>query len=120
MGIVVVYMDEEFDPDECEACNVDDLSAMGGEYEFCAYRVELPCEPVGVECGEPSAAPSDKLTEPPTIKPTVSPTIKPTASPTNKPTVSPTPIPTEPSTVAPTPCPPDDPILIDIEGTTMY
>jgi len=40
---VVAYMDEGFDPEECEACNVDDLEAMGGEYSFCAYRIELPC-----------------------------------------------------------------------------
>ncbi|OEU06771.1 hypothetical protein FRACYDRAFT_253369 [Fragilariopsis cylindrus CCMP1102] len=53
---IVVYMEQEFDPEECEACNVDDLSQMGGT--FCAYRVEIPCETISVECGEPSAAPS--------------------------------------------------------------
>merc|ERR1711865_379974 len=58
---IVVYMDEDFEPDECEACNVDDLSDMGGNYSFCAYRVEIPCEPVSVECGAPSTAPSEPI-----------------------------------------------------------
>ena len=49
---IVVYMDESFDPEECEACNVDDLEAMGGDYKFCAYRVEIACAPVSVECGD--------------------------------------------------------------------
>lgn len=58
---VVVYMDENFEPKGCEACNVDALADMGGTYEFCAYRVEIPCEPLSVECGEPSAAPSGSM-----------------------------------------------------------
>ena len=37
---VVIYFDESFDPEECQACDVDDLSDMGGK--FCAYRVEIP------------------------------------------------------------------------------
>jgi hypothetical protein len=47
---VVVYFDKEFDPEECEACNVVDLVDMGGTYEFCAYSVEIPCDPISVEC----------------------------------------------------------------------
>merc|ERR1712100_692486 len=105
-AIVVVYMDEEFEPDECEACNVDDLADMGGDYEFCAYRVELPCEPITVECGEPSAAPSGSYcpssaptdapsqsmapSDGPSLTPSGSPTSDPTVSPTSKPTGSPT------------------------------
>merc|ERR1712183_55174 len=56
--VIVVYLDKEFDPDECEACDVYDLADMGGSYEFCAYRVEIPCDKISVECGSPSAAPS--------------------------------------------------------------
>jgi len=134
-AIVVVYMDEDFEPDECEACNVDDLSDMGGDYEFCAYRVELPCEPITIECGEPSAAPSGSFypssapteepsesfepSSPPTESPTASPTKTPTASPTDSPSSSPS-DPIDPVITGPPVCPPSDPILIDIEGETMY
>merc|ERR1712238_115365 len=88
-AIVVVYMDEEFEPEECEACNVDDLSEMGGDYKFCAYRVELPCEPVSVECGEPSSAPSGSFY--PSITPSQSPTesVAPSTTPSTSPSVSP-------------------------------
>merc|ERR1712072_955742 len=37
--MVVVYTDETFEPDNCDACSIDELTEMGGEYEFCAYRV---------------------------------------------------------------------------------
>merc|ERR1712238_171056 len=86
---IVVYMDEEFEPEECEACNVDDLSEMGGNYKFCAYRVELPCGPVSVECGEPSAGPSGSFY--PSIAPSESPTdsVAPSTRPTSSPSVSP-------------------------------
>merc|ERR1711907_500431 len=131
-ALIVVYMDEAFDPDECEACNVDDLASMGGDYEFCAYRVEPPCEPITVECGEPSAfpsgsyypssapteapsqsmAPSDGPSLTPSGSPTSDPTVKPTKSPTSKPTSSPTDLPetieTPPPTGSPTECPPSD------------
>jgi hypothetical protein len=143
---VVVYMDEEFEPDECEACNVDDLSEMGGEYKFCAYRVELPCEPVSVECGEPSAAPSGSYfpssapsesptdsTKPsasPTSSPSASPTATPTSSPSASPTATPTTLPSSsPTTMSPTgtilailppTCPESEPILISNDGETMY
>jgi hypothetical protein len=39
---IVVYLGSEFNPEECDACNVEDLSDMGGK--FCAYSVEIPCE----------------------------------------------------------------------------
>jgi len=140
-AIVIVYMDEEFEPEECEACNVDDLSEMGGDYKFCAYRVELPCEPVSVECGEPSAGPSGSAL--PSSEPSQSPTksVSPSSSPSSGPSVPPSRLLTRsptssPSNVKPTPssltgpttapsdtptkCPPDDPILIDINGSTMY
>jgi len=64
--LVVVYLDDYFDPDDCEACNVDDIADMGGNHEFCAYVVEIPCEPVSVECGEPTSEPSDSPTKAPT------------------------------------------------------
>jgi len=145
---IVVYMDEDFDPDECEACNVDDLSEMGGT--FCAYRVEIPCEPTSVECGEPSAAPSDSFypssapsnsptesmypSSVPTSYPSTVPTRAPTEKPTDEaetqeptvtrrtasPTTAPTNEPTSSPSTEPTECPPDDPILIDINGSTMY
>jgi len=62
---IVVYFDTNFDPEECEACNREDLASKGGDYEFCAYQVEIPCEPVSVECGEPSAEPSIAPTKAP-------------------------------------------------------
>ena len=80
---VVIYFDESFDPEECQACDVDDLSNMGGK--FCAYRVEIPCEPVSVDCGEPSAAPSGSFY--PSSAPSESPTKS--ASPSGSPSVSP-------------------------------
>jgi hypothetical protein len=162
---IVVYMEQEFDPEECEACNVDDLSQMGGT--FCAYRVEIPCETISVECGEPSAAPSGSYfpssapsesptesskpssspTGSPSASPSGSPSVEPSASPTRSPTNSPSNSPSDSPTVAPstfeptyaeaelffptpepstapsgtpTKCPRDDPILIDINGSTMY
>jgi hypothetical protein len=126
---VVVYLDATFDPDKCDACNVDDLSEMGGNSEFCAYRVEIPCDTMEVECGEPSAQPSgsfypssvptpspSKSQEPtpaptgtPTSSPTPSPTTSPTPSPTSSPTSSPTPSPTSSPTPSPTEKTPTDP-----------
>merc|ERR1712194_615538 len=101
-AIVVVYMDEEFEPEVCEACNVDDLSEMGGDYKFCAYRVELPCEPVSVECGKPSAAPTPSPSVTPSAAPTPSPSVTPSdgpslypsSTPTNKPSLYPSSTPT--------------------------
>merc|ERR1712008_209777 len=45
---IVVYMDDGFNPDECVACDVEDLSDMGGA--FCAYRLQIPCEKMPVVC----------------------------------------------------------------------
>jgi len=131
---VVVFMDDAFDPDDCEACNADDLSEMGGNYEFCAYRIEIPCEPVEVECGEPSASPSGSFypssepTDSPTVSmaPTDAPTKSPSESPTDSPTSSPTSGPSSPPSegldrVPPEPvCPEREAILIANEGETMY
>merc|ERR1712085_215666 len=110
---IVVYMDEEFEPEVCEACNVDDLSEMGGDYKFCAYRVELPCEPVSVECGKPSAAPTPS----PSVTPSDGPSLYPSSTPTNKPSLTAV---TVTPTTNPTKCPPSDPILIANDGETMY
>jgi len=109
-AVVVVYMDEEFEPDECEACNVDDLSELGGDLEFCAYRVELPCDPIPIECGEPSASPSEDPTSLPTIKSSLSPSSSPSASlsdaPSDGPSLSPSGKPSaSPSTLAPSESP---------------
>jgi len=86
---VVVYLDDYFDPEDCEACNVDDLADLGGDYEFCAYVVEVPCEPVSVECGVPTSEPSNSPTKAPTAAPTNSPTKEPTNEPTDSPSASP-------------------------------
>jgi len=106
-AIIVVYMDEEFGPDVCEACNVDDLSEMGGEYKFCAYRVELPCEPISVECGEPSVSPTASPSVSPSDGLSSSPSDGPTKSPSTSPTTSLSSIPTITPTVEPTAAPSD-------------
>jgi len=106
---IVVYLDQYFDPEECEACNVDDLNQKGGDYEFCAYRVEIPCDSVPVECGEPTATPSALPSSTPSAShsqtPTASPSDSPSLSPTKAPTASPTVSPTKAPTNAPTDSP---------------
>merc|ERR1712238_632022 len=120
---VVVYMDASFEPEECQACNAVDLSEMGGN--FCAYRVEIPCETISVECGEPSGAPSGSFypssapsegptkspapSSNPTALPSASPTDAPTKSPTNAPTNAPTGNPTEGPTTSPSTSPSSSP-----------
>jgi len=106
---IVVYLDEEFDPNECEACNTNDLAELGGDYKFCAYRVEIPCESVPVECGEPSAEPSGSFY--PSSAPSESPTesAKPSSSPTSSPSESPSKNPTKQPTLAPTNAPTESP-----------
>lgn len=134
-ALVVVYMDEEFEPDECEACNVDDLADMGGDYEFCAYRVELPCEPITVECGEPSAAPSGSYypssaptgaptessepSSPPTGSPSASPTKAPIAEVITEPPVDPTDSPSDAPTPSPSLMPSDGPSLAPSDGPSL-
>merc|ERR1712196_563021 len=94
---IVVYLDETFEPEDCAACNADDLLGMGGNYKFCAYRVEVPCEPMTVECGEPSASPSGSFypssapSETPTdsVMPSDGPSLTPSDSPTGEPTAIP-------------------------------
>lgn len=115
---VVVYMDDAFEPDECEACDADDLTDVGGGYEFCAYRVEIPCEPMIVECGEPSSAPTGEPTQSPTSGPTTSPSVVPTGSsdsPTNLPSQFPTSL-EQPEDG----CPENPAVLIGSDGETMY
>lgn len=119
---VVVYFDPDFDPDKCEGCNVDDLSSIGGDYEFCAYRIEVPCDKEEVPCGEPSAEPSGSFypSEAPSEAPTksVSPSVAPTASPTASPTDSPT---TATPSASPTDsCPESTAVLVSNEGETLY
>jgi len=45
---ISVYTGADFDFEECDACDVDDTSYMNGS--FCAYTVEIPCEPIHVDC----------------------------------------------------------------------
>merc|ERR1712232_1222944 len=102
---------------DSENVNGKSVEASGSFYPS-SEPTEAPSDSV-----EPSSPPTAKPTESPTAKPTESPTAKPTSSPTDSPTSSPT-LPraeTEPpQTEPPTECPPSDPILIDIEGETMY
>jgi len=92
---VVVYYDSNFNPEQCVACDVEELSDMGGK--FCAYYIEIPCEPMSVECGAPSAAPSGSFypssfpSDSPTISsyPSSAPSSSPSASPSDSPSTSP-------------------------------
>merc|ERR1719364_326348 len=120
---IVVYLDETFEPEDCAACNADDLLGMGGNYKFCAYRVEVPCEPMTVECGEPSASPSGSFypsaapSETPTdsVMPSDGPSLTPSDSPTGEPTVSPS---LSPSS-SPSAMPSDGPSLMPSDGPSM-
>jgi len=131
---VVTYLDGDFNPGHCDACNVDDLADLEGDYKFCSYVFEIPCDTHEVDCGEPSAAPSSSyypsseptdspsVSMPPTSSPTASPTTAPTASPTGSPSAAPS---ASPSTSAPSAsptdsCPDRTAILLDVDGETMY
>jgi hypothetical protein len=74
-----IYVGEEFNIDECNACT----APIDGSDEYEAYVLELPCVP---ECVP--TAPIAISAE--TIAPTVGPTVAPTDSPTNAPTDAPT------------------------------
>jgi len=106
---VVVYFDESFEADKCDACKVDELSELGGDYEFCAYSIEIPCSQEEVPCGEPSASPSGSFypSEAPSEAPTksASPSASPTTSPSSSPTVSPSASPTSSPTASPSDSP---------------
>jgi len=125
---LVVFFDSDFDPLECEACNADDLADMGGSYEsWCAYSIEIPCDTIAVECGEPTVAPSGSTVSPTTVSPTKNPTVSPTTiSPTKNPTVSPTtqepsmPPTDRPTTSTPTISPSKKPVVAPTpEPTTL-
>ncbi len=139
---VVVYFDESFEADKCSACEVDELTEVGGDYEFCAYRIEIPCSKEEVPCGEPSASPSGsfypseapseaptKSSSPsaspsssPSTSPTDLPSGSPTSSPSSSPSVSPSASPTtaEPSASPSESCPERTAVLVANEGETMY
>jgi len=138
---VVAHLSNEFAPEECDACNADDLAGLGGNNEFCSYSIEISCETMDVPCGEPSASPSGSFypslapTESPTVSmsPTASPTTSPSASPTSSPTDSPSATPTTPApssspstspsaSPAPSSSPscPNPVFLISSEGVTSY
>jgi len=116
---LVVYFDETFDKDDCDACNVDELSELGGDSKFCAYRIEVPCETIEVECGEPSAAPSGSYypSSTPSDTPTdsVSPTNSPSAYPSDSPSASPT-----DKRIRIIDCPENEADLVATEGEFMY
>ena len=88
---LVLYLKEDVDPDECEACNVDSMEDTKEHY--CAYEIEIPCEVMSVECGEPSAAPSGSFF--PSSAPSAGPTASsaPSSSPSSTPSASPTDVP---------------------------
>ena len=135
---IVAYMDADFDPEECQACDVDELSDMGGE--FCAYSIEIPCENMSVECGEPSAAPSgsfypstapsespsdssapsDSPSTSPSAAPSGAPSTSPSESPSDSPSTAPSSAPSSAPSAAPTLCPRTQPILIDTIGTSPF
>jgi len=129
-GLTVVVYTGDFDEDECEACEVDDLSSMGEQ--FCAYSIEIACEPMSVDCGEPSAAPSGSFypssvpSESPTksaypsSRPSLEPSTSPSTSPSADPSSEPSGAPSSAPSAAPTRCPRTQPILIDTIGSTPF
>merc|ERR1712048_910508 len=124
---IVVYLDETFEPEDCAACNADDLLGMGGNYKFCAYRVEVPCEPMSVECGEPSASPSGSFypsaapSETPTdsVMPSDGPSLTPSDSPTGEPTASPSDMPSDGPSLTPSSSPSASPSNMPSDGPSL-
>merc|ERR1711933_482515 len=108
---IVVYFNSDFDTEECEACDVNEIDDMTGHY--CAYSIEIPCEPMTVECGAPSAAPSGSFfpsstpSDTPTISsspssiPSSSPSVSPSASPSGSPSASPSDVPSATPSASP-------------------
>lgn len=105
---IVVYYDSDFNPEECDACDLDDFNLIGGAGgHYCAYSIEIPCETMDVECGEPSAAPSGSFypsgapsespskSSSPSDSPSGSPSESPSDSPSSNPSQSPSGSPSE-------------------------
>merc|ERR1719157_284202 len=110
VATIVVYYDSDFNPEECEACDFDDLNLMGGMGgHYCAYSIEIPCETMDVECGEPSAAPSGSFY--PSSAPSESPTksSSPSGGPSGSPSESPSDFPSESPSESPSSSPSDSP-----------
>merc|ERR1711937_749198 len=61
---LVVYFAAGFSNVDCRACDGNEFD-FGGK--FCVYNIEIPCEVTSVECGEPSAAPSDVPSSSPSL-----------------------------------------------------
>merc|ERR1719506_3086188 len=92
-----------------------------GLNSFCAYIIEIPCEPVPVECGEPStapsgsyfpsSAPSDSPTESttPSDGPSLDPSSKPSDVPSDGPTLDPSSKPSDVPSSDPSESPSSDP-----------
>merc|ERR1712078_385376 len=118
---VVVYLDGDFDPDQCTACNVENINDITGDSKFCAYSIEIPCDQEEVECGEPSAAPSGSYfpssapsdaptkSPAPSDSPSGSPSASPSGSPTGSPSESPTGSPSAYPSGSPSGSPSDSP-----------
>jgi len=126
---VVVYLDaDEFDVDECDACNIDDLALMDdGLNSFCAYIIEIPCEPVPVECGEPSTAPSGSYfpSSAPSDSPTESavpsdgPSLTPSTTPSNGPSLDPSSKPSDVPSDGPSLDPSSKPSDVPSDGPSL-
>merc|ERR1719506_2407376 len=92
-----------------------------GLNSFCAYIIEIPCEPVPVECGEPStapsgsyfpsSAPSDSPTESavPSDGPSLDPSSKPSDVPSDGPSLDPSSKPSDVPSSDPSESPSSDP-----------
>ena len=102
---IIVYFDNEFSADECDACNVDEASLM--DYLVCAYSIEIPCGSLPSQ--SPSVSPSDSPSDAPTDSPSETPTDSPSDAPSVSQTDSPSDAPTDSPSEAPTDLPSDTP-----------
>merc|ERR1712159_701727 len=99
---LVLYLNNVV-PEDCEACDVDSMEDT--EEHYCAYSIEIPCEVMSVECGEPSAAPSGSFF--PSSAPSAGPTASsaPSSSPSSTPSASPTDVPSSSPSASPSDVP---------------
>jgi len=51
----VLYLDDNVVKEECDACNVEEISDLNEDIAFCAYRIEIPCDSI---CDQDSMSPS--------------------------------------------------------------
>merc|ERR1719393_1056932 len=119
----MVFKEEEFSKEECEACNYDDLEEL--EETFCAYSVEIPCESIPCTTESPESTEEPTVNESPTAFPTFAPTIESSSDPTKiidpvPPTAEPTSNPTESPTTAPTAAPTSNPTESPSASPTLF